>query len=294
MSLDLFKDAVHQGVAIGMLSIDLCGFGDVFMDPGLEEKLRWAKETYPYLKIYVSTTGDLLTEKRLPAILDLVTTLKFSHYAFSAETYAEVHGGAVKYERARENILRVLALPPEKRPYVMVSFLLLDKNAHELEAWKEFWEPRADEISVWRQHNYGGTYDHGHSAVAAAKSETAKTCNRPLKGNPFVRTNGDVSVCCFDFDHRLVVGNITTASLLDVLQGEEMRRVQDIHTAAAFSGCGLRCEQCDQIYDRSDALVYSNSSYGRRVGFITSHPDPNLINDLTTSAPVAAARGASV
>jgi len=87
-----------------------------------------------------------------------------------------------------------------------------------------------------------------------------------------VRVNGDVSVCCFDFNHKLVVGNLYKQSLYDILAGEALAKVKNVHKLRAFEGCGLLCTNCDQIYDRKDALVYSNNA-SRKVDQPTTHPD---------------------
>ncbi len=45
MPMGLFTRVIDQGAALGMDSLDLCGFGDPFMDPDYEAKLAYVKET---------------------------------------------------------------------------------------------------------------------------------------------------------------------------------------------------------------------------------------------------------
>lgn len=275
MDNDMFCSIIDQAIEMGVTSLDLCGFGDPFLDPYYAGKLEYVKTNYPSVIIYASTTGHALQGKNFDLTCKYIDTIRISNYGFSKESYEAVHGGKLKFEQVQKNIHRLLEQPASERPYVMVSFLILPENEHETDQWREYWEPRADEIAIWRPHNYGG--DDSTDKVAfhsnsRLEQEDRHTCGRPFKGNPFVRTNGDVSVCCFDYNHQLVVGNLTEKTLLEVLGGEKLEQVRKTHNELSFDGCGLPCENCDQTYDRADALVYA-SNKNRRADQPNNHPD---------------------
>lgn len=275
MPINLFRSVIDQGAALGMTSLDLCGFGDPLMDPNFEEKLEFVRTNYPSIRIYTASTAHLLTEKRLDRLCRLLDTLKISNYGFSKKSYEAVHGGAVKFEKVWANIHKLLEQPIGQRPYVIMSFLVFKENEHEIEDWKTYWKPRADEIMVWRPHNYGGSQQSEKVAyIASSRTESAnvRSCGRPFRGDPFVRVNGDISVCCYDFNHKLVIGNLYQQSMLEILSGESLSRIKAVHEAKSFLQCGLLCEGCDQIFDRKDALIYSSNS-ARGVDQPTTHPD---------------------
>lgn len=275
MTFDTFKNVIDQAVPLGMQSLDLCGFGDPLMDPNLRQKLEYVSATYPGVSVYTSTTAHLLYEKNLDWICKNFDTLKISNYGFSKESYEKVHAGVVKFDKVWENVHRLLSIPREKRPYVIMSFLVFPENEHEIEGWKAYWAPRADEIMVWLPHNYGGSdtiEEVAYMTSARAKGSEARSCGRPFKGNPFVRANGDVSVCCYDFNHKLVVGNLNKTSLLNILGGEQLAHVQSVHNGRNFEGCGLLCDGCDQIFDRKEALMFA-SNKSRNVNQPTTHPE---------------------
>jgi hypothetical protein len=272
MPFDLFTTSVDQAVKLGVTSLDLCGFGDPLMDPDFEEKLRYAKTNYPHLRIYIATTGHLLNKKALPWIAKYIDTIKISNYGFSKESYEAVHAGVVKFEKVWENIHALLAMPRGQRPYTILSYLIFPENEHEIEDWKTYWSKIADETMVWRPHNYGGAQSIERLAYVTDDrqgDQKVRSCGRPVKGNPFLRVNGDISVCCFDFNNRLTVGNMYKASMFDILGGPALANVKQVHEKLAFKGCGLLCDGCDQIYDRSDALVYSSAN--RRTDQPTTH-----------------------
>jgi MoaA/NifB/PqqE/SkfB family radical SAM enzyme len=275
MPTDLFCSVVDQAVELGVTSLDLCGFGDTFLDPELGKKLDIVKSKYPELIVYTSTTAHALQGKVLDVVCKHFDTIRISNYGFSKDSYEAVHAGRLKYEKVMQNIENYLSIPADKRPYTMMSFLILLENEHEQEEWLEYWKEKVDEIAIWRPHNYGGSDSVDPMAFRSKEREVgtdAKSCGRPTKGNPFVRTNGDISVCCFDFNEKLVIGNLNQSSLFDILTGEKMKHVQDVHARKAFDGCGLLCDGCDQLYDRNDALVYASNS-NRKTGQPNNHPD---------------------
>lgn len=275
MTFDLFRQVIDQGAALGITSLDLCGFGDPLMDPNFEDKLSFVRANYPHIMIYTASTVHLLTEKRLDRLCGLLDTLKISNYGFSKTSYEAVHRGAVNFEKVWTNIHKLLERPKGQRPYVIMSFLVFRENEHEIDDWKAYWEPRADEIMVWRPHNFGGSQQSEKCAYIASDrtaSVNVRSCGRPFRGDPFVRVNGDISACCYDFNHKLVVGNLHQESMLDILSGKPLAKIKEVHEAQAFSKCGLLCEGCDQIYDRKDALIYS-SNRARGVDQPTTHPD---------------------
>ncbi len=266
MDYDLFVKCVDDAACHGAISIDICLMGDALLDPDIEHKLQYCREYYPDLKIYCSSTAQTATPEFVSKYID---TLQISMYGMTKEVYESVHRGGLKFEKTIQNIEGILALPKEKRPYITMVFLLLDENKHQMEEWKRKWEPLADEILIWRTHNWAGRYVV--NAPSKEKLRSAKSCFRPFGGDLCVWVNGDVTVCCFSEDKRLVVGNMYEQTLEEIYKGRRMKEIQEIHKNNAFYQCGLPCEKCDQIFPRTDALVYSSKN--RTVGQKISHPD---------------------
>ncbi|MBI5164240.1 MAG: SPASM domain-containing protein [Magnetospirillum sp.] len=283
MDVDMFRKAVDQSTALGANSFSIGGFGDALMDPRYFDKVRYLKEIAPGAKIWLSTTGHMLTEKRNPDICRWVDTLRISNCGFSKESYEAIHRGANKYERDFANLNRFTSLGRDERPYMIMTFVILPQNEHEVDAWRTYWEARVDEVMIWRPHLWAGQLAAAVGEDGTVVPQQPKSCGRPFKGNPYIRENGDVSVCCNDFNHKLVIGNLNETSLPEILSGERMKAIQDIHARNAFKGCGLICENCDYTYDRSAALVYATNP-ARKVGVRTTHPD--LMIDLVGTTTV--------
>lgn len=98
-----------------------------------------------------------------------------------------------------------------------MSFLILEGNKSEAESWKRHWEKRCDEIYIWLPHNWAG-YGKSHTQQ---NKEKCRSCGRP--GKDFVvRANGDISVCCWDFNRELIIGNIKENSFKEIYKGKKL------------------------------------------------------------------------
>jgi len=266
MPFEIFKKAVDEAAPMGLKLISFGVMGDSWLDKGLGEKLKYVKHNYPNVQTYIATTGHVID-------FDLVKyfdVIKLSNYGFTKGTFESMHGGSVKFEDAQLNIKTLLSLPNERRGgvHIYMSYLLTQRNAHEKDAWLEYWEPKVDEISIWKLCNVGGAIEVD-ALDDIEYNGPAKSCGRGLSGNMAIRVNGLVSMCCFDNFLDLVIGDLREESFADMFANSEMfRRIVKVHKSNNFVACGLICEKCDQIYDRTDALIYTNA--GRKIGSIAA------------------------
>jgi hypothetical protein len=259
MSMDLWKRIVHDSDRLGIEMLDLCGFGDVFLDKDLFKKIRYAKSVNPNFQIYISTTGIAMTPNKLDDIMEYVNILKFSIYGCTKDTYEKVMQN-VNYDKAMKNIHALLSRnAAEGGPvYTMGNFILLEENSHQKDEWISYWEPRLSEVYVWKPHNYldGRTYRD-------ITGQPQKTCGRPLEGPLNVAVNGAAHVCCFDYNKEIVVGDLNVQGIDEVMDGPAMREIQEKHRQGDLGD--LPCATCDQTVTDDSVLVYK-SNPKRQVG----------------------------
>ena len=257
MDYNLFVKCVDEGSNHGLEVIDVCLMGDSLLDPGFKDKMEYIRTKYPYMKVYASSQG-MSADPDL--VCSYVDTLHVSFYGTTKEVYERIHGGGVKFEKALKNVEDILKKEKGKRPYVVLTFLMLPENEYQMGEWIEKWEPVADEVIVWKPHNWAGLYD---SSTRNFVGETV-SCGRPINGSLCVWVNGDVTPCCFSWDKRMIIGDANKESLEQIYFGQRRKEIIEKHTNGRLSDCDLPCERCDQIFSRSDALVYTN--HGRAVG----------------------------
>jgi|TARA_Y100000310_G_C20641420_1_gene794139 hypothetical protein len=254
MSFDLWKKIVDDAVNLNIEYLDLCGFGDVFLDKGLFEKVRYAKSVKPDFKVYVSTTAIGMSKNKWKDTVELIDILKLSNYGMSKEVYEEVMGG-INYDIAHRNILGFLEenKKADNKVYTVGNYIVLDENKHELDDWIKFWEARLSEVYVWKPHNY--LYGRNYRDISGEKQ---RTCGRPLEGPLNIAVDGAAHVCCFDFNKELVVGSLKHNTIMEVLDSKEMKHIQEKHLNDDFDG--LLCKICDQTVKDDSVLLYKTNS----------------------------------
>lgn len=261
MKNDLFFKLVEEANEIGIEVIDLCGYGDVFLDRDLFTKIKYAKKINPKFKVYISTTGNVMREKYFEEILENVDILKFSIYGNTKKTYEKVMGG-IKFQKSIRNILKFLNFDKDSKVYTMGNFILMPEVKHEMQRWINFWEPKLSEVYVWKPHNY--TYGRNYRDISGRKQ---KTCGRPLEGPLNVAVDGKAHVCCFDFNKEIIVGDLNNQTIMQTLNNQEMKNIQKKHRDNDFKG--TLCENCDQTVKDDSVLVYK-SNPNRVVGMSNS------------------------
>jgi hypothetical protein len=259
MTFGVWEKIIDESAELGIRYLDLCGYGDVFLDPDLFNKIEYARKRIPDLKIYISTTGIALNRKKWKFVIENVDILKFSIYGYNKSTYERVMKN-VNYEKAYSNILGLLELNKQfhNKIYTIGNFILLKETKNEFQDWLNFWEPKLTEVYAWKPHNYidGRNYRE-------VKGKEQRTCGRPLEGPLNIAVNGEAHVCCFDYNKILGIGSVKNYSLTELVTSSKMKRIQDKHLNNEFSD--LICQQCDQTVEDKSVLVYHNNK-NRKVG----------------------------
>jgi len=246
-----YERSIDEVSALGAQQIVLTGFGEPMLDNQLEEKIRYAKSKG--LRTYVISNGSALTRKRAYLLLQSgLDELRISFYGMREASYGAVMRG-LDYDRTVANLMAFLSIRTTLKipTKVQLSYLILPENEADVEAFRAFWEPRVDFIEIWRPHNF--TSGRDYRDITAKK----KTCGRPENGPLQIQQNGDVIPCCFDFNNTIVLGNAFGQPVPDILAGDRYRDLRDAHRKGEFHRFPT-CDNCDQLQEHSDALVYSN------------------------------------
>jgi hypothetical protein len=255
MSLEQYKRSIDEVVALGAKKVVLTGFGEPLVDKTLEQKVAYAK-TYD-LNTYIISNGSLLTEKRARGLMDAgLDELRVSFYGMRPETYNVVMR-KLDFNVTMKHLLRLLELRAAralKKPRLEVNYLVLPENETDTDAFRAFWEPRADAIEIWKPHNFGDGRDYRERLEDL---EVKTSCGRPENGPLQIQWNGEVIACCYDYNNQIILGNAFTTPVLDILNGAKYRLLRLAHREKKF-GCFPYCNQCDQLLPHADALVYTN------------------------------------
>lgn len=256
MDMKVFKKIIDEAVEFNTEVINLCGFGEAFMDRDLFWRLDYVKSKLPNSKTYISTNAFLMKKYMFDNIIEYVDSIKFSIFGVSPEVYHTMHRLNRKSVYANvESFLKYIK-DLEKRPYTTGLFVMTDDNYFEKDTWLQYWESKFDEVYIWKPHNW---LDKRYRVVDKTKQQS---CMRPFN-TVYVHVNGDVSVCCWDLNKQLVIGDIKTQTFKEIYAGEPIKRIREKHSIGNFEG--LICADCDQTNNNPENLVY-HSNPDRKLG----------------------------
>lgn len=245
----------------------IAGDGEPTIHPQLVEMVQYAKKNTK-AAVNLTTNGLLVNREKADALLDAgIDLVDFSIDAYSKAAFEAVRRGG-RYERLLGNIMGFLDRRNSKRAKtkVMVSFVVQKENAHEVEAFRQFWTPLVDRVLIRQL----------HSAVGQVKVEESQALNNARTRERFpcphlwkrmtIDFRGTVKYCAHDwvFEDGVKLGNIADDSLRDIWRGDVLREVRGHHINGTYPK-GAVCTTCtdwastrwDMGYERLiDKVVY--------------------------------------
>ncbi len=248
-------------------TVTFSGFGEPLLDPTLGVKIKHVR-SHSFDALILSN-ASLLTLERFQALEALgVKSIRISLYGMSPEVYSAIHGISKRglFARIQENLVEIART--RKTTEILLTYNVVEGvNSSETDSWIEFWKDRVDLIEVWRPHNWvdGKNY-------RIVQQEKLKTCGRPWTTPLQIQVDGTVNMCCFDFDGKLLLGDLNTQTLDEIFSSVGFYRILRCHETGNFAGSNLICENCDQRNKvKSDVMIY-NSKFDirERVGRVST------------------------
>lgn len=251
LDINLYKRIVDQSLDAGARKISLENFGETFLDPYIFERAEYAK--HRGLDTLTITNASLLDEEKCREALKLFNVIRISMYGVTKDTFETIHMG-LKFEQTRDNVERLISLRKQikdSKTKIEIYFLLMDENKHEMQEFLNRYEKRVDAVAVWKPHNWGD------GRIYRKPLGKKITCSRPFTGPLQVQWDGLVVPCCFDYDSRMILGDLNKQTIHEVFSGERYKEIRNAHQQGDFSKFPF-CNVCDQLNKREDVLVYTN------------------------------------
>ena len=235
-------------------TITLSGFGEPLLDPTVDEKIKYSKDKG--FDVLILSNAALLSVDRFKSLEKLgVKSLRISFYGMHPETYSKVHGinNTELFSKVKENLVEIAKIR-KSTELIFTYNIIPGVNENDTDEWIEFWKDKVDLVEVWKPHNW--VYGRDYRPI---QKEKVKTCGRPWTTPLQIQADGTVVMCCFDFDGRLLLGDLNTQSLKEIFSSEPFLTIEKCHKTGDFEGKNLICEYCDQRNkDKSDVMVYNS------------------------------------
>jgi MoaA/NifB/PqqE/SkfB family radical SAM enzyme len=234
MDTVLYRRVVDQCAELGIRHVRLHNYGEPFVDRDLAGKVAYAKQR-GIAEVGVISNGSLIDDQVARDVVAAgLDAINISVDAAGREVFERTRVG-LKYDTVIANVERLVRVRHElgrTRPKLILSFVRQGNGAEE-QAFIDHWRTIADKIHITDLHNWAGTLNR--------ESDVRYPCYRPWLTFT-VLWDGRVSLCCADFDGRVIVGDIRESTLRDIWEGDAYRRVRHEHLESGGPGI---CHACD-------------------------------------------------
>ena len=230
----LFRKVVDDCAALGIRHVRLHNYGEPFVDRHLTDKIAYAKQK-GIAEVGVISNGSLIDEQAARGVIEAgLDAINISVDASGREVFERTRIG-LEYDKVIANIERLVRIRAElgrTHPKLILSFVRQD-NSDEERAFIDHWRMIADKIHITDLHNWAGTLNRD--------SDVRYPCYRQWLTFT-VLWDGRVSLCCADFDGRVILGDMRTSNIRDIWESETYRQVRREHLE---SGGPEICRACD-------------------------------------------------
>lgn len=242
MEWELFMKIADESAAEPLLSTFVCMLqNEPLLDKRILDCVKYFKSTSKYKISIIVTNGELLNRYSLPDIiqshLDILTV---SLNAQSKDVYSVINQG-LDYDRVVGNISSLLSNETTKRK-LTISFLNTKFNTFEINAALPYWRKKGVKTRVIDVSNRAGSLSgyeklrpetkyRGNGYPAQLRDRLISSLRRRVGcALPFYQMNilfnGDVIICCHDWNRAIVVGNVKDTTLKDIWNSKKMNQIR--------------------------------------------------------------------
>lgn len=218
--------------------IHLHNFGEPLLDRRLEDRIRYIKES-GHSKVKFFSNGALLKEDRIRGLIDAgLDEIKISIDGADREEFERIRY-PLKFDRVVGNIRRLSDIRNELKSPLKITVACC--STKDKSTTMQMLEAAVDKFSFGKIHNWA-SQDYAQPAGGVRKP-----CSR-LWRTFTILANGDVSLCCLDYDGQQLLGRVDEETgIRDIWNGEVYRRLRGLHKRGRQSEIHL-CSNCTKSF----------------------------------------------
>lgn len=238
ISEKLYEKIINEISESGYTSLNLTGFGEALLHKRIIEFIKYAKEKGLYVKMF--TNGFLLTQKISKMMMESeLDEIIISIDSITREEYNKVRGN-LDFDQILANLHDCV---DTKNKFGFKTIITIQATVYDdFKSVKEIYNSlhrTVDRITFQSAFNWGGAMGGYKGPMAGKEISDSMPCQL-LWYNRVVRWNGDVSLCCVDYDSKVNLGNVGERLLDEIWNGENMKKLKKLH----LDGNKINIELC--------------------------------------------------
>lgn len=249
MSMDLYRRLIAEiGRHDNVRRVHLMFYGEPLLDKLLPEKVRLAKEA-GVPTVYIVTNGSLLTPEMSKELIQAgLDEMKISFYGTDSVSYKNTMLG-LDFDSTINNIKSFFEIRDRltsRKPKTIIQYIPMESNKYNTEEFKKLFngylkKESGDSLNLFPLHNFGGGRKY-----KAWNKVPLRICGYPWRTMQILN-NGDVILCCYDFNGVQVVGSVKDRSIEEVWTSKEMKKLRMDFKKLTYKNYPV-CMKCDAIW----------------------------------------------
>ncbi len=257
MTDEIFYKAVKDCKKLGIKGgqIFLHKEGEPLLDTQIMDRINYVvRELGQDNEIGISTNAMLLDENKAIELIESgVNVVFFSVDGACKEEYEQIRLN-LNYDIVKKNIEFFFSKCIEKnvKIRVVMQMLIEDEKYNSSKQFIKNWEKYPCEFYIKRMHGY---LDGGRSSQSKNLSvDQTNICNDPFR-IAVVYTNGNVGLCCWDYNNEYSLGNIMNEDISKLFNGD---KAQNLRKSIIERRCkDIRpCNRCAKIFGNDEISKY--------------------------------------
>jgi len=247
MDMKLYKKIINNCKKLNIKIITLSFFGEPFLDKTIIDKIRYAKEKGMLVSFY-SNASLLNEELAKQIILSGLDNITISFDGYSKATYEKIRK-KLNFDVVKRNVLNLIRIRREMNkthPKINLVLVELEENKMEIKQFYQEWDKKVDSINIINMRNWAndiqkeGTKESFHFNKKMKRKPCALIWQKMI-----VDWNGDVVLCCDDWNHSTILGNLKKQTIEEIWKGEKLKQIREAHVKREFWKVPL-CSGCNK------------------------------------------------
>lgn len=273
MKFELFKKVIDDVIRMGSLkNINLYGDGEPFINKDIIKMVRYIREHNVSKYITITTNASLIDEKTAEKLVDSgLDFLRISIYGLNQSEFSQITKSNINYDQIYKNICKIKEIRDRKKSkmIIYVKTILSEDRYYEKQIFFDRFKNVADELNIETPMNWNGYEERDFISKIdknkvtdqtkiqnfydkKGKNGFKKVCTIPFSSLN-IKSNGDVVICIVDWNRGTKVGNISTQSLDEIWNGEQLRQIRLMHLRGERYN-NPSCKNCNYIFSNPDNI----------------------------------------
>ena len=241
--------------------------GEPLMNKKLGSMIAYAKKMEVSHSVEITTNAAALTKKRAVELIECgLDVVRVSIEHVTDEKYKQITKTFGNYNRIRRNVRFLFEEKAQSNSELHLHLKIVDTGLSDIERNKfisDFSEI-SDSINIDKPMGWSRSFEDlveldlknkvGMDGVTEKRDRVV--CPEPFS-KLAINFDGTVSICCVDWSHGTIVGDLKKQSLIDIWSGDEMKQFRLLHLQGRRSEI-LACSNCDYMQGFSDITNLDN------------------------------------